>query len=344
MAGLTKKQLALLEAEAELGASRDVLAAPNASFEKAPERGTSRVSVGLGKAKTVGVGKAAPVAAKAPSRVAAKVTAPTIRARDEDPAPVAPKAGAVVRRTVGSGKGAAPAVPQGGRITAWSFSRFKDWLECPLKAKFKHVLRMREPDSPAMARGSALHKIAEDFAAKRFDESEFKKQVAAFEIQYKKPTKLLEFMDEFRAVRKLNPIVEESWGFNAQWEECGWFGSDTWLRVKLDLAALQRDGVLRVVDHKSGKPADDHVDQLSLYAATGLIKFPQVKKVSTEIWYADSGDLTEQEFTRDQFTELTSEWDRKVAPMMNDTAFKAKPNSKCQWCFFRKGNGGPCQW
>ena len=48
-------------------------------------------------------------------------------------------------------------------ITSWSFSRYSDYQQCPAKAKYKHVLRMKEPPNDAMARGTAIHTMAEDY-------------------------------------------------------------------------------------------------------------------------------------------------------------------------------------
>ena len=239
-----------------------------------------------------------------------------------------------------------PKRPAGGypKLTAWSFSRYKDWLQCPLKAKFKHIDRMREPGSPAMQRGTTLHKLAEDFVMQRINYKALELGLQDSEREYGKPTKFREFLDLMKDASKRNPICEESWGFRSDWTETGWFGQDTWCRVKLDLAFRPKPKVLCVTDHKTGKPYEDHVDQLDLYAVAGFVKFPDVNTILSTIWYLDDASCTELEFTRDQFPELKDGWNRRVAPMMNDTMYPAKPNPKCQWCHFRKGNGGPCGW
>lgn len=49
------------------------------------------------------------------------------------------------------------------KITSWSFSRYSDYKQCPLKAKLKHVDKLKEPPNEAMARGAAIHNIAEKY-------------------------------------------------------------------------------------------------------------------------------------------------------------------------------------
>ena len=49
------------------------------------------------------------------------------------------------------------------QITSWSFSRYSDYKLCPLKARLKHVDKHKEPQNDAMARGQAIHKLAEDY-------------------------------------------------------------------------------------------------------------------------------------------------------------------------------------
>lgn len=226
--------------------------------------------------------------------------------------------------------------PAGGfpRITAWSFSRYKDWVQCPLKARLKHVERMKEPGNAAMERGSAIHKLAEDYANRIINVI---------------PPELEKFRKELDAARRLDPICEAEWGFRQDWTPTGWFGKDVWCRVKTDLLYSEKakkgaDAVLCIVDHKTGEPYPDHADQLSLYALSGLIKVPTAEVVRSSLWYLDNGARTDLEWGREQLPALMEEWNDRTAPMMNDTTYQAKPNNKCQWCHFRKNNGGPCQW
>ena len=49
------------------------------------------------------------------------------------------------------------------RITSWSFSRWNVYNTCPAQAKYKFIDKLPEPGSPAMDRGSAIHKGVEQY-------------------------------------------------------------------------------------------------------------------------------------------------------------------------------------
>ena len=48
-------------------------------------------------------------------------------------------------------------------LTSWSFSRYQDYKSCPAKAKYKHIDKLKEPPSPAMERGAAIHNLCEQY-------------------------------------------------------------------------------------------------------------------------------------------------------------------------------------
>lgn len=229
------------------------------------------------------------------------------------------------------------------KITAWSYSRLRDWETCPFKAKQKHVLKMKEPDSPAMARGSAIHKLAEDYV-----KGDLKKI----------PKELVNFKKEFDEIRKVNQVfVEEQLTFNAKFELMGadgWFDRSAWCRVKMDLRAIVK-GVMRLIDHKTGKVKDDHIDQLEFYALVGFILEPDIDTVAAELWYLDQAGkerIRKETFYRKNFDKIKGRWLKRVKPMLVDTAFHPKPNPTCKFCFFNANDKtyqgapkpkGPCR-
>lgn len=217
-------------------------------------------------------------------------------------------------------------------ITAWSFSRYKTWFDCPFKAKLKFIDKLPEPGSPAMERGSAIHKMAEDFANG---------------LMRTMPDELAKFKSEFLALKRAKPACEGEWAFTSDWEETGWFAKApkaAWCRVKTDVFYVEKDKTTgNVIDHKTGKPKDDHAEQLSLYALAAFIKYPQLKVCHAKLWYLDSGDEVSQTFVRAQMDELKAHWNGKVKPMLSDTRFAPKPGNGCRWCHFSKSKNGPCR-
>jgi len=232
--------------------------------------------------------------------------------------------------------------------SAWSFSRYSDYKQCPLKYASKHLLKVKEPGSAAMDRGIAIHKMAEDFTTGKLK---------------KLPAELNAFAPEFKRLAKLHAkkpdvvSVEGEWAFNRDWAVVPWFGGpQVYARIKLDLFEFKDTDIGEITDHKTGKYSEfnneTYAEQLQLYALAAFKFHPQLAVARPRILYVDHGieyrtdtDGTMLEYTRakDERT-LVKLWEKKVLPMLKDTRFAPTANDKCHWCHYRKSNGGPCKY
>lgn len=225
------------------------------------------------------------------------------------------------------------------QFTAWSYSRLKDWERCGLYAKLKYLDKLPEPQGPAMGRGNEVHKVAEAYVTAAKPPKGF-------------PPELENFKKEFSGLRKdiaskkaLNFSAEGEWAFTSRWTSTGWFDRDAWLRVKVDAAWTDSKSVeLTVVDHKTGKRYPDHPDQLHLYGTVGFVMFPAVARVRAKLWYLDLGEEDEREYERGDLKRMIKTWEDRSRPLLADKLFAPRPNDKCKWCHYRKGNRGPCQY
>lgn len=233
-------------------------------------------------------------------------------------------------------------------LTSWSFSRYNDYKTCPFKFYNKHILKIQEPANQAMERGTAIHKLGEDYT---------KGIIKAC------PKELKLFRDEFADLRKMykgnrnNMMVEDNWAFTVKWEDTDWRDwNGCWVRIKLDLS-FQVEDTLHIVDHKTGKNSPyknvEYDEQCELYALAGLLKYPHVVEARPRLWYLDEGtvhptDDNVKVYTQADVPRLKKLWEMRVKPMFKDTSFKPKPNHGCQWCHYRKANaangGGQCQY
>lgn len=216
------------------------------------------------------------------------------------------------------------------KILAWSYSRYNTYKTCPRKAKYSIIDRLQEPENDAMRRGTRLHKTAEDYLTGRL-----KKLTPEFDL----------FVEEYKLLKQQGPRCEENWAFTRAWGECDWFAKETWVRVKIDAFYFEGkdQSTIVIVDHKSGKPYEDHEEQLILYAVGAIKKFPQVKTIIAEMWYIDTGDVGSVELTRAEAEQQLKAWEKRVVPMLNDETFATKPSRSCGYCHYRKSNGGPCE-
>lgn len=252
-------------------------------------------------------------------------------------------------------------------LNAWSFSRYTDYVKCPLLARLKHVDRIKEPEDPTgpMARGGAIHKKAEDFikGTTRAMGSELKGPNDEFVDLFK------ELKDQFKK-RRSSIVVEDDWAFTKTWTKTQWDNwADCWLRLKLDCGQLTSATTMRIIDWKTGKYREqsnaDYVEQLELYALCAMLLNEQVQEVRPCLVYLDLGMVFPDPdseiiidgkqlpnealvFTRADIPRLKKAWDKRVRKMLLDRTFAPKPNYSCRWCFYgqagqAKGGPGLCK-
>lgn len=250
-------------------------------------------------------------------------------------------------------------------ITSWSYSRLSTYQQCPRRAKYLYVDKLKEPDekAPALVNGSRVHALAAVHTTRQLpkwdrDSLPFKAELTAALKSKALPKELECFAEEFRALQKANAHCEDQWTLDRDWNPLGpdgWFSPKAWLRIKVDVWYLETSGpkraqvtTLHIRDHKTGKMSEDHALQRSLYALGGLIMFPDVKKVTAAHWYLDKGIEEKEEWDAGQLGALKEEWTRRTTAMLNDTTFAPTPSDKCKWCHFRHANkangGGQCEY
>lgn len=220
-------------------------------------------------------------------------------------------------------------------ITAWSYSRYADYRQCPLKFKLKYIDKLPDPGSPAMQRGNDIHKMAENYVlAPR---------------KPKLPPELKNVKLELDHCRTAGAMAELPWGFRADWswnERNDWFGSDVWFRMKADVAIEYEDNTGLVGDWKTGRKYDENREQIELFGAVSLMRFPDWATVDVRLWYTDvdpADNEVRYEFTRAEGAVILRDWEKKVVPLFKDKRFAPTPNDKCRWCPFSKAKGGPCK-
>lgn len=229
--------------------------------------------------------------------------------------------------------------------TSWSFSRYGDYVQCPAKFKFKHVMKLKEPPSTAMARGAEIHNMAEAYV---------KGTLAKLPVELKLHADFFKEMRKRYKTRDNGMVVEDQWAFTKTWDLTEWNNwTECWVRIKLDIAYHIDAETLAPEDYKTGKqrPEEEakYLEQLQLYAMAAFLMMPWINKVVPRLRYLDQGTLyppADEEpivYTREELPKLQKLWMAKTKKMMADTTFKATPNDKCKWCHFRKSNGGPCQ-
>jgi hypothetical protein len=209
---------------------------------------------------------------------------------------------------------------------AYSNSSIKTYEQCPYKYKLTRIDKLSEPAGDAAKRGTAIHTV-------------FEKALASPTL----PAEFIYWQPYIAELIAKHAGSEVHFAITKDWQVCGFNDSVAWLRGIYD--SLYIDGsTSHVLDWKTGKERD-YGEQLKLYALVILVSYPEVEEVSTEVCYIDLQKRAPgPTFKRSQLGELKDWLTGRVSKIENDDIFAPKPDYGCRWCYFRKSNGGPCQW
>jgi hypothetical protein len=198
---------------------------------------------------------------------------------------------------------------------------------------------MKEEESPAMARGSEVHTLADYYV--KYD--------------LKIPEPLKGFSKEFRKLRELNKTLstfftERQFALTKEWKPTGWFDRDVYVRFIVDVGYINK-GRADIIDHKTGKIYETNEDQMELFAATFYHyhkRREKIEEVSTHLWYLDFPEDPRRIVTRKydpaDLEKSTKAWDKRAQPMLKDKTFAPRPGNYCRWCSFSASKGGPCKY
>ncbi len=242
---------------------------------------------------------------------------------------------------------------------ALSPSRAADFTTCPLLYRFRTLDRLREPTSPAAARGSVVHKVLEDL----FDRPAAERTPEAAQS-------LLE--PSWEKVRELDPVVADLFADDEGGEETArWLAScrtaleryftledprrlepaerEVYVEALLDSRLLLRgfvdrvdvapDGAVRVVDYKTGRAPGEGFEgralfQMKFYALV-LWRARGVLPAMLQLVYLGSGEILR--YRPDEADLLATE--RKVKAIWRAIRLAAEtgdwrpsPGRACDWC------------
>lgn len=212
------------------------------------------------------------------------------------------------------------------RPTRWSYSSVSTYEECPSKWKYSYIDNLPWPSSAAMARGTRMHTMAEDYV---------KGNINFCPPEIKKIGPLMEQLKARKAK------TEEVWLLDKTWTPTE-DPAQAWVKAIIDVHHIEGD-TLYVKDYKSGRMYDSHRGQLELYGIMGLLRYPEVTRVATSAVYMDDGfEGMDGSIIRAMLPKMIPVWEEKAQRMMADDTWEPRPSSACRWCSYKKENGGPC--
>lgn len=219
--------------------------------------------------------------------------------------------------------------------TAWSYSRYSMWSQCPRRYKYKFIDKLPEEKSDAMLAGIDVHE--------RLANVLMGQPAKPLNVVHKKTRDMVD------ALRKLKEegamlTVEQQWAFRKDWSPAQWFGKDAWVRSILDVAVNYMDGTMEVIDWKYGKiGSGSYTDQMEIFAISAFSRFPGIRAIYTRIHSAKTGDEKFGEFGDYETALLKEKWHANAIDVLSDEEFVPRPSDKCRWCPWSASAGGPCE-
>lgn len=228
-------------------------------------------------------------------------------------------------------------------ITSWSPSRLACYQECPRKAKYKFVDKLKEPQGPAASRGEEIHATLESFV-----KGETKSYHEAVKPAHKNTKAVLTRLR--KGFKEGLVSVELELAFDREWRptDYDYKNTDVWARFKLDILEYTDSGA-HVIDWKSGKVREggSYDDQLNAYAVAAMSSMDGLPYVETTLAFVDHDLLLSRPagvLHAKDLKQRQDMWTRAVKLMMTDTTFREHPQVSCRWCAFSKAKGGPCRY
>lgn len=232
-------------------------------------------------------------------------------------------------------------------MSAWSFSRFQTDATCNRQAELKYLSKVQELPRPlppgktehANDRGSRIHTLAEKWVPNTTARS--------------LPHELAHFLPEFDQLQQLyqegRVTLEQSWNFDISWRVLPNDvkpGSKTWkkiwLRLKADIVVWLSPTEAVLIDLKTGKRQRNeikHAEQMQLYQLCAFMRFPELQRVTTELWYTDLDELHSAKFTRDFGLRFFPRWNERGLAMTSRTRHIPNPSiNNCRFCPYKDGS------
>lgn len=211
-------------------------------------------------------------------------------------------------------------------VTPYSVSKIACYETCPRQYQGKYLQGIKDKPGPAAKRGNEIHLQAEHY---------LNGNIRGL------PDSLKKLDREYKSLKRAKPLVELKLAVTEDWEPCGFFDDKAWARGVLDVVAQMEDEMI-IIDHKTGRIYDYHVNQAEMYAALLAASTPS-EYYNVEFWYTDQGETRNWEFSSDDIPGIRKKWDTKAKNIMSAKKFHQTPSDKaCKYCPVATHRGGPC--
>lgn len=227
----------------------------------------------------------------------------------------------------------------GKKAFSWSYSKLKNYENCPKKHYEIDVAKNYTESTAALDEGNRVHRSFAGAILK----ARGLPAVGAGNDRVE-PGPLADDLKEFDYLIKQvvdgpgEVLVEQQLAITEQFQPCEWFARNTWTRAKVD--AIRLDGPVGFLwDWKTGKMKHDSI-QLFLAAQAVFAHHPQVKLLKTRfVWLTEcTPDQPDEGFTDDLWhrRDMAAEWPAvlervaRIKEAARTLTYEPKPGGLCR--------------
>ncbi len=205
-------------------------------------------------------------------------------------------------------------------MTPFSYSRLNSFELCPKRFFACSIQKsFKEPETPAMNDGKAVHKALELRVGKA-------KPLPAY----------LGHLEPLAGALANSPgrkLCEFQMAINEQLAPTSWFAKDVYCRAVADLAIVNGT-IAAMFDYKTGKKSDDFL-QLKLTATLLFQHEPEVNKIRAAFVWTQDRTSSPVDITRPETADVWSELAPRIARFQKafvDNDFPPRPGWPCKKC------------
>ncbi len=234
------------------------------------------------------------------------------------------------------------------RIDKVSFTQVDTFTACPLRYKFKYLLKLPTKETGAAGYGNAVHQTLQAFEQQRLHGTLLseKELVELFltntaEVTFiNKEQKKARIEQGIKAIKQYYQQKDTLLGTPKELEVSFKIKLDTGVLVgKIDRIDLLPNGEYAILDYKTSdvkpQPKVDKDEQLSIYALA-VEEIFHLPVDTLGLYFFDHAELVTTTRTPKQIAATKAKLNKRLL-QMQQSDFPAKPDvSKCNWCEFNK--------
>lgn len=223
------------------------------------------------------------------------------------------------------------------KYNPYSYSKIQTFESCAMKFKYQYIDKIKvDIDNKALRKGIMVHRMLEknSYDIKFFNsnviDDDYLEAKNIFE-NFKKNSK---YYNKFKSKNEVDFSISQ--GFE---NTTSFFDKTSLIRGKIDYVYFDDDGVLNIVDFKTGKYRtleEQSENQLKLYAIFIFLKNEKINEIKCSYDYVEHNKIETILFKREFLEEYKKTFNDYFNKIESTQEFKKNISPLCDWCNFKE--------